>query len=71
MGAPAMSLVKMYCTNFSASAPLTSTSPMWLTSNTPQTLRTALCSSTMSVYWMGISKPPKGTILAPNAMCLS
>src|SRR4051812_41232654 len=40
---------------------------MWLTSNTPTALRTALCSSMMPEYCTGISQPPKSTILAPNA----
>ena len=41
---------------------------MWLTSKSPHLWRTALCSAVMPVgYWTGISKPAKGTILAPSA----
>ena len=51
----------------SASGPRISISPMWLTSNSPTAVRTALCSSMMPEYWTGISQPPKSTILAFNA----
>ena len=37
----------MCWTAFSASAPAISISPMWLTSNSPARVRTAMCSSTM------------------------
>ncbi len=41
---------------------------MWLTSKRPQLSRTALCSAVIPVgYCTGISKPAKGTILAPRA----
>src|SRR4051812_24827201 len=45
-----------------------SISPMWLTSNRPAALRTALCSSITPEYWTGISHPPKSTIRAPRAL---
>ena len=66
-----MSLVKMWFTNFSASGPVTKISPIWDTSKTPTALRTARCSSVMSVYLIGISKPANGLITAPRATCLS
>ena len=45
---------------------------MWLTSNSPHFWRTALCSAVMPVgYCTGISKPAKGTILAPRATWIS
>src|SRR5580704_8077380 len=49
-------------------------SPMWLTSNTPTTPRTALCSATsppLDGYSTGISQPPKLTIFAPNRRCIA
>ena len=65
------SLVTRCCTNAKACGPVTSTSPMWLTSNTPAAVRTARCSATMPRYCTGIAKPPKGTILPPRATCVS
>src|SRR5579859_2298166 len=51
-------------------------SPMWLTSNTPTPVRTARCSfirppgpQSELGYSMGISQPPKSTILAPIRRC--
>src|SRR6202142_87917 len=41
-------------------------SPMWLTSNKPTAVRTAMCSAVMPEYSTGISQPPKSTILAPS-----
>ena len=42
---------------------------MWLTSNSPARVRTAMCSSTMPEYSTGMSQPPNGTILrAKDAM---
>jgi len=41
------------------------------TSNTPQAWRTALCSSMMLVYWIGMSNPPKELMTAPRALCRS
>ena len=57
------------CTAASASLPATSISPMWLTSNSPARVRTAMCSSTMPEYSTGMSHPPNSTILAPRARC--
>ena len=37
------------------------------TSNTPQSVRTALCSAITPSYWTGISQPANGTIRAPSA----
>src|SRR5438093_12488561 len=59
------SLVQSRWTMASASGPSISNSPMWLMSKSPTARRTARCSSTMPVYWTGISQPPKGTIRAP------
>src|SRR4029077_6306918 len=52
---------------WTASTPLISISPMWLTSNRPTDLRTVLCSSITPEYCTGISQPPKSTIRAPMA----
>src|SRR5271168_3508692 len=41
-------------------------SPMWLTSNNPTAVRTAMCSAVIPEYSTGISQPPKSTILAPR-----
>ncbi len=49
-----------------AAGPRNSNSPMWLTSKQPTALRTVRCSSTMPVYWTGMSQPPNGTIRAPS-----
>ena len=39
---------------------------MWLTSKRLQLCRVNRCSATMpSGYWMGISQPPKSTMVAP------
>jgi hypothetical protein len=43
----ATSLVATWLTNSTACGPRTTNSPMWLTSNTPQRSRTALCSAVM------------------------
>src|SRR5438552_2354291 len=59
------SLVQSRWTMPSASGPSISNSPMWLMSKRPTARRTARCSSTMPVYWTGISQPPEGTIRAP------
>ena len=40
---------------------------MWLTSNRPAPVRTAMCSAVMPLYSSGMSQPPKGTIFAPDA----
>ena len=50
-----VSFVVIRWTNAWASAPRTSNSPMWETSNTPALFRTALCSSRIPVYWIGMS----------------
>src|SRR5882757_5462203 len=39
---------------------------MWLTSNSPTPVRTAMCSAMRPEYSTGISQPPKSTILAPR-----
>src|SRR5580765_6337363 len=57
----------MCCTAWSASRPAISISPMWLTSNKPARVRTAMCSSTIPEYSTGISQPPNSTIRAPSA----
>ena len=57
---------EMRCTAASASLPAISISPMWLTSNRPARVRTAMCSSAMPEYSTGMSQPLKGTILAPE-----
>src|SRR5579862_175277 len=58
----------MRWTAASASLPAISISPMWLTSNSPARVRTAMCSETMPppAYSTGMSQPPKGTIRAPE-----
>src|SRR5437667_1803095 len=56
------------CTKALRSEPVISNSPMCDTSNTPTSSRTARCSLLIPVgYVTGISKPAKGTILAPRA----
>src|SRR5690349_8788889 len=40
---------------------------MWLTSKRPARVRTARCSLDVPEYSTGMSQPPKGTILAPDA----
>src|SRR6266542_540684 len=59
----------MCWTAFSASAPAISISPMWLTSNSPARVRTAMCSSTMPEYSTGMSQPPNSTMRAPRDRC--
>ncbi len=54
-----------------ASLPLMMKSPMWDTSNAPEWVLTAMCSSMIDVYWMGMSQPAKKTIFAPRAACWS
>ena len=61
------SLDEMRWTAASASLPAISISPMWLTSNSPARVRTAMCSSAMPEYSTGMSQPPNGTIFAPEA----
>src|ERR1700685_1523809 len=39
---------------------------MWLTSNRPARVRTAICSAMIPEYSKGISQPPKFTIFAPK-----
>ena len=41
---------------------------MWLTSNSPQAERTALCSAITPLYCTGSSHPAKGTIFPPAAV---
>ena len=41
---------------------------MWLTSNRPQLVRTALCSAMTPEYCTGSSHPAKGTSLPPAAV---
>ena len=40
---------------------------MWQMSKRAAFVLQAVCSSTIEVYWMGMSHPPKGAILAPIA----
>ena len=61
----------MCWTAASASAPAISISPMWLTSNSPARVRTAMCSSAMPVYSTGMSQPPNSTMRAPSERCLA
>src|SRR5262245_12952293 len=42
---------------------------MWLTSNRPARVRTAMCSSVLPEYSTGISQPAYGTMRAPDARC--
>src|SRR5688572_2216293 len=44
---------------------------MWLTSNSPARVRTAMCSSVMPEYSTGMSQPANSTIRAPIARCLA
>src|SRR5262245_35411405 len=44
---------------------------MWLMSNTPAPVRTAVCSSTMLVYCTGMSQPPNSAMRAPWELCQS
>ena len=64
---PVKSLVMSRFTLDRASAPRSTSSPMWLTSNSPQAERTALCSAMTPAYCTGSSHPAKGTILPPAA----
>src|SRR5690606_27681344 len=62
------SLVSAACSRSNASGPVTRTVPRWLTSNTAASVRQARCSASVPVgYWIGISHPPNGAILAPRA----
>src|SRR5690606_7184603 len=62
------SLVSVACSRSNASDPVTRTVPRWLTSNTAASVRQARCSARVPVgYWIGISHPPNGAILAPRA----
>ena len=40
--------------------------PMWETSKTPRSRRTARCSGITPSYWTGISQPANGTMRAPS-----
>ena len=60
----AASFEVMCWTAASASPPAISISPMWLTSNSPARVRTAMCSSPMPEYSTGMSQPPNSTIRA-------
>src|SRR6266481_5940017 len=51
--------------------PVTSISPMWLTSKRPAAVRTARCSSRMPRYETGISQPPNSMSFAPRRRCAS
>ena len=42
---------------------------MWLMSKIPAERRTAWCSSTIDVYWTGISQPPNSMSLPPSCWC--
>src|SRR5438067_3387926 len=64
-------LVKTRSTRVRAPVPANDSRPMWLMSNRPAAVRTALCSSAMPVYWMGMSQPPNSTRRAPWARCRS
>jgi hypothetical protein len=44
---------------------------MWDTSKIPTSVLTAMCSSRMPAYWIGISQPANGTSFAPAATCAS
>ena len=46
---------KRFSMNLAASGPVTSTLPMWETSNIPARFLTAMCSSIVLVYQMGMS----------------
>src|SRR5438874_6268742 len=59
-----MSLVVMSLRKLVLAGPLTSHTPMCVTSNTPALVRTAVCSSLTLVYQTGISYPANGTIFA-------
>src|SRR5919198_1374071 len=50
-----------------ARGPSTSSSPMWDTSKTPQSVRTARCSAITPSYCTGISQPANGTRRAPSS----
>ena len=63
------SLEVISCTAASASRPAISICPMWLTSNSPARVRTAMCSSTIPEYSTGMSHPPNSTIRAPSDRC--
>ena len=65
---PEKSLVIRLFTLARASAPRSTSSPMWLTSNSPQAERTALCSAITPLYCTGSSHPAKGTIFPPAAV---
>jgi hypothetical protein len=70
-GWPDTSFVHNVLTRSLAPLPLIRKSPMWETSNAPAVVRTAMCSSIMVVYWMGMSHPANQTILAPSFTCSS
>src|SRR5579859_5000864 len=61
----------MCCTAASEPGPRNWISPMWLTSNKPTPVRTAMCSAMRPPpgpgYSTGMSQPPKSTILALRA----
>ena len=59
------SLQVTFCRRGSAPSPRTSISPMWLTSNSPTRVRTAMCSGTIPEYSTGMSQPPNSTMRAP------
>ena len=65
------SLEESFCTAARASAPAISISPMWLTSNSPARVRTAMCSSVMPEYSTGMSQPPNGTMRALWPRCVA
>ena len=62
-----MSFESIACSTSRAVGPSTSISPMWETSKTPASVRTARCSGITPSYWTGISQPANGTMRAPAA----
>src|SRR5262245_920733 len=54
-----------------ASGPPNDSRPMWLMSNKPAAVRTAVCSSMIDVYCTGIPQPAKSTMRAPCPACQS
>ena len=63
------------CTAASEPDPRNWISPMWLTSNSPTPVRTAMCSAINPPpgpgYSTGMSHPPKSTIFAFSARCVA
>src|SRR3972149_724961 len=65
------SMQSIFCKNWKAWLPRTSTSPIWQMSKSDARVRVVLCSSMTEEYCTGIYHPAKSTISAPSFRWMS